>query len=363
MAENVGVVEDGVTTEAPRRRSNPGWILAATGFVMGLGLGVLVVNPPETSAPPVSEAPTNGAPTPTTTTPIEDLGIASSIPYFPDTLIAVAQTTGSTLDHILWPLRGEMITRSMSGGSDVALDSTSRFIALSEPLPGDEGALLSMGRFHRLGLVAGDVTSYAWHDSVSGDLAYTTESDGMWRLFVVRSSFTPRLVTESMEFGGTLVGFGDWGWAIQTSADELVLLTPDGDFKAVESGVGYASHRDGWIFVVDERPKLVSAGGGVVRVDTNLDVGEITVAAFSPDGSRVAIGGERGLAVLYLRSGVAEPFGGSSVSNVAWSSDSRFVMSSAGSGVVVHDIDTIDRYQILQGRRVMAVGTAPLGDS
>jgi hypothetical protein len=60
---------------------------------------------------------------------------------------------------------------------------------------------------------------------------------------------------------------------------------------------------------------------------------------------------------------VAEPFGGSAVSSVAWSSDSRFVIASSGSGVVIHDIDTIDRYQLLAGHGILAIGTAALGNS
>lgn len=366
MADNVGVVEDGVATEPPRRPSNPGWILAATGFVMGLGLGVLVVNPSAgEGSPPVTETPPASVGSPTTSAPMspEDRGVAESVPRFPDTLVAVARTTGSTLDHLLWPRQGELRTRSMAAGRDVRLDSNARFIALSESVPGSEGVLLSMGRFNQINPVASDVTSYMWHDSISGDLSYTTESDGVWHLYVVRSSFVPQLIVESNELGGTLAGFGDWGWAVQTSEDELTLLTPSGEFKDVESGVGYTSRHDGWIFAVDERPKLVSAGGGVQRVDTDLLVGEVNVAAFSPDGSRVAVGGAGGLSVLYLRSGVAEPFGGSAVSSVAWSSDSRFVIASSGSGVVVHDIDTIDRYRLLPGRGVLAIGTAPLSGS
>ncbi|HEX6221541.1 MAG TPA: hypothetical protein VF115_10640 [Acidimicrobiia bacterium] len=364
MAENLGVIEDGVATEPSRRRSNPGWILAVAGFVMGLGLGVLVVNPaPETSSPLVTEAPGDGVAPPTTVARVEDFGIAASVDHFPDTLVAVSGTTGSTLDHLLWPLRGELRTRSMPGGSNVLLDSVARFIALSEVVPDREGMVLSIGRFNRINVVAGDVTSYVWHDEMSGLLSYTTKDEGVWRLFVVRAGFQPQLITEATELSGTLVGFGAWGWAVQTSPDEMTLLTPSGAFKAVESGVGYASHRSGWVFMVDEGPKLVSAGGGVQRVDTNLNVGDISVARFSPDGTRVAVGGARGLSVLYLRSGVAEPFGGSSVSYATWSSDSRFVVVPAGLGVVVHDIETTDRYQLLRNYRIRAVGTAPLSNS
>lgn len=365
MADNVGVVEDGVATEPSGQRSRPGWILAATGFVMGLGLGILVVNPaPETAAPPVTEAPSGGVGTPTTVASRPgDLGVAASVPEFPDTLIAVARTTGSTLDHHLWPRQGELRTRPMPRGLNIRLDSSARFIALSEPVPGSEGVVLSIGRFNQINTVAADVTSYAWHDSVSGVFSYTTETDGVWQLYVVRSSFASELITETTEFGGPLVGFGDWGWAVQSAPNEVRLLTSEGVMKDVEPGIGYASHPDGWVFMMDDRPKLVSSGGGVVRLDADLEIGKVSAAAFSPDRTKVAIGGERGWAILDTTSATVEASVGFPPLSLAWSSDSRFALSAGGTGVIVHDTESGEPYFLFRGTVVLAVGTAPLSNS
>lgn len=356
MTDYVGVVEDGVATEVSRKRGNSGWLLAATGFVLGLGLGLIVM----TSVPDSGVA---------QTTQVSDqgesvagaVGIAETVPSFPDTLVAVGWPTGSALNHLLWPHSGELRVEAMAGGQDVVLDASGRLVALSEPVPGSAGVLLSMGPFIQITAVSSDVTSYVWHDREAGILSYTTESEDEWRLWEVGPDLSPELVTESGGSQGTLVAFGDWGWALQTGGATLTLLTPDGELKDVEPGVGYASHPDGWIFAVDDGPKLVSAGGGVKRVMADLGVGAVTVAALSPDRTHVAVGGPSGWTVVDVASGVVDrPFSVSTMS-LAWSSDSRFAISGGGSGVTIYDVDRTTPYSVLSGRRVMAVGVAPRG--
>lgn len=365
MVEDVSVVEDGATREAPRRRSNPGWLLAVTGFIMGLGLGILVVNPaPEERSSPVTASDAGlGFPTTVPSPSIEDVGVAELVSDFPDTLVAVTPTIGSTLNHHLWPLQGELRTRPMARGTNIVLDNGARFIALSESVPDGEGVLLSMGRFNQINPVATDVTSYVWHDEMSGVLSYTTETDGVWRLFVVRSSFSPELISETTEFGGELVGFGNWGWAVQTSPEEMSLLTPGGSLKAVEVGVGYASHRDGWLFMMDQRPKLVSSGGGVARLDVALDIGTVSAAAFSPDRRYVSVSGERGWAILDTSTGTVDTPTGFPTLSLTWSSDSRFALNAGGAGVVVYDTELAEQHFLFRGDVVLAVGTAPLSTS
>jgi WD40 repeat protein len=285
------------------------------------------------------------------------------VPGFPDTLVAVGRTTGSALNHLLWPVSGELRIDPMSSGDDVTFDRGGRFIALSESVPGLEGSILSMGRFNRMANVSGGVTSYVWHDSETGVLAYTSESDGSWQLFVAGPDLESELLIESPEMVGSLVGFGDWGWAVQMGPDSLALLTPDTHLKAVEPGVGYASHPDGWVFMIDDGPKVVSAGGGVKRIDADLGVGTVTAAAISPDRQYVAVAGATGWTVLNTASGTVEPHIGLSSSSLAWSSDSRFVLSAAGSGVTIYDMDTATPYFVLSSQGVRAVGTAPLRSS
>lgn len=356
MTENVSVVEDGVTTAGSNGRVGSGWLLALAGFVLGLGLGLIVM----------SSAPDSGTNQVETANEGESVaeggpGIAATVPNFPDTLVAVGRPSGSALDHLLWPRSGELRIDPMARGDHVVFDASGRIVALSESVPGSEGVVLSMGHFNRITTVSGGVTSYVWHDRETGLLSFTTESESVWRLWQIGSDLEPELLVESSP-QGTVVGFGDWGWALQTGPETMTLLTPVADFKDVEPGVGYTSHPDGWVFMVDDGPKLVSAGGGVKRVDVDLDVGSVTMAAISPDRSHLAVAGATGWTVVDIDTGDVEPPIGMSSASLAWSSDSRFALSAGGSGVTIYDVERATPYFVLSGRRVLAVGIAPLGN-
>ena len=155
--------------------------------------------------------------------------------------------------------------------------------------------------------------------------------------------------------GGRVAAWGDWGWAIQTSPTQVTLLNQHAEFRDQEAGVVYDSRPDGWLFVVGDRPKLVSAGGGVLALDADLGIGRLAAAAFSPDRTRVAVVGERGVNILDLESGAVDQLGGGPTAQATWSTDSRFVIAPGGSGVVVHDVHTASSYQVLEGNSIMAV--------
>ncbi len=145
----------------------------------------------------------------------------------------------------------------------------------------------------------------------------------------------------------------------------MALINREGEFKDFEAGRAYASHETGWVFMTDEDLKIVSAGGGVRRfmpVPNQFD--PISAASFSPDGSRVAMAGHFGVAVLDREADeLIELSPTFSADWVTWSSDSRFVLAPAQSGVYVHDLESGETHQVLTGRSVVAASVFPAGVS
>lgn len=358
------VVEDGVDERSPRGRSRSSWPLVVAAFVLGLTLGSLASSPSdpgrgaETSADPSLVAPDESS------LDEYESGVSDLVPGFPDALVAVGDGIGSGHDYVLWPVRGPLVTRSMTGGDDVSLDATGRFVALSERVPGLEGAVLSMGRFNGIRPVSSAVTSFVWHDSRSGELAFTTETHGEWLLRRVAGNFSPSTVAAGPADGRSVAAWGDWGFALRAQDGNVVLLTPSGEPKAIVPGLALASHRSGWLLVQDDGLKLVSAGGGVRRLDLEDVPAPVFAAAFSPDGDLVAVAGRLGISVYELaaESRLAR-LSGYPGGWLAWSSDSRFVLAPAQRGIFVHDLETGESVQTLVGHNVVTAQVLPLSTS
>lgn len=369
MSDRLAVIEDGVDSPAERQPTRPSWLLVLVGFVVGLGLGVLVIRPDLDPAEQEGAVTSPSIPASTTTTILEEVpqsvGVAAAIPGFPDTMVAVAGTSSSSLSHLVWPLRGDLVDRSMTGGSGVALDATSNFIALSQEVPGLDGRLLSMGRFNTMLPVAAEVLSYAWHDSTSGSLSYMTNGPEGTILYTVRTDFQSIEVAEIAERNVAIIGWGDWGWAVQRNGSEIVFLNREGELAGTEPGVGLATHPSGWVLIAEEtRLKLASAGEPARRLPHPLEIGTPLSAGFSPDGTKVAVAGTLGVALVDLETGEAVDLTGVAVPSVSWSSDSRFVLIPTTSGVAVFDTeDSLASYLTLRQHRILAVGVAPLHSS
>jgi hypothetical protein len=363
MANETHVVEDGVTTSFPAKAaSRSSWLLGAVSFILGLGLGVIVIGPTPSSV----EGPTDSDLVIPVSDPIvevddhESPGVTGAIPAFPDALVAVADTMGSAFKHLLWPLNGELRVMAIPGGQNVSLDASAIFFAVSDELPGLNGRLLSMGRFDIIEPVSSGVTSHVFHDAESGALGYTVLAEEGARLFSVRSNFEVNNVTFLDSPRAVVKAWGDWGWAIQ-DGEQIKLLTPDGAPKDTERGVALTSHPSGWVFVVEgDVIKLVSAGGGVSLVPTELAVGAVRHAAFSPDGEKVAICGDRGVEVVHVDDGRKQSLSGFPTSHVSWSSDSRYVLASSSAGVDVHDVDEGRSYPIFRTYAVKVAGAMAL---
>ncbi len=357
------VVEDGVEERGPRRDAQSSWLLVAVAFVLGLALGTLApvdqdVTVGESPDPTAIETPVGAA------ADESESGISDFMAEFPDALVAVVDGVGSGHDYLLWPVKGPLLERSMTGGSGVRLDATGASVALSDRVPGLDGVILSVGRFHSIRAVSSGVTSYAWHDATSGALAFTTESDGDWLLHLVSANFTPTTVASGPADGRSVAAWGHWGFAVQTPRPQVVLLTPAGELKATEAGVALASHESGWLLVEDGDLKLVSAGGGVRRLRVADASERIFAAAFSPDGDLVAMARGTGVHVYDLA-------GGEEIANlaaypgdwIAWSSDSRFIVAPARSGIVIHDLETGGSLTTLVGHKVIVSQVRPLSTS
>ena len=202
------VVEDGVEERGPRSGAKSSWLLVAVAFVLGLALGSLApverdVATGETADSETFEAPFEPAPDES------DSGTSDLLAGFPDALVAVSSGIGSGHDYLLWPVRGPLVRRSMTGGSNVLLDATGQLVALSHQVPDLEGSVLSFGRFNGIRPVSSGVTSYAWHDSKSGFLAFTTEVEGEWRLQRVSGSFEPSMVATGPGVGRRVAAWGE----------------------------------------------------------------------------------------------------------------------------------------------------------
>jgi len=364
MAPEASVVEDGTGETRVTPTPKPGWFLAIVGFGLGLALGTLIAGPTQTSGAPVSTQPTTPV---TTAEPSEDradAGVSGAVPGFPDALVAVGDSIGSGHDHLLWPVSGSLVNRAMTGGRDIDLDASSIFVALTEAVPDLAGSLLSMGRFNAIRPLSTGVTSYSWHDSTSGYMAYTTEVGEEWRMYRVSGSFEPTLITRGSLEGASVAAWGDWGFAVQLPDGRIQLLTSQGELKDVKAGMALTSHESGWILVADEGLKLVSAGGGVRILDRPEVPETVFAASFSPDGSRVAVVGNREVVVYDVDDAEATiTAAGFQGGWVTWSSDSSFLVAPARSGVFIHDLEKGESHQVLVGHSILTAGVLPLSTS
>ncbi|MFV1963136.1 MAG: hypothetical protein ACC658_15040 [Acidimicrobiia bacterium] len=371
MASDVRVVEDGLEQRPPARRPASAWVWLVIGIAVGLGFGVVFFTPTasiEDEQPAAATAPSIA--------PIEDpantQGIADVIPGFPDALVAVSAYDGQGLKHILWPKARDKVTRSLPGGNSgaVRFDVSGTWIATATNVPDSEGFVLSMGRPTGLVPLVSNVTSFSWNDEEAAFLSYTQLVDGQWLLWVVGPNRKPDLITRGMNNRGEVAAWGDWGWAIQTQSGEVTLLTSSAEINDVYEGIVLDSHPTAGVVIADDELMLVSTSGVVRTLETSLNsIGGADAAELSPDGTKLAVVGGSGLKVLPVdQEGevLAAPITSSAYqpAQVAWSSDSRFVIVPWSGGIIV--VDTVENgrvYEDLTSQRVRAVAVIRLSGS
>jgi hypothetical protein len=243
-------------------------------------------------------------------------------------------------------------------------------LASTTSVPDQRGNVLSVGIASSFTPLTSGVTSFAWHDSESGDLAYTQVSGDEGSLWVVPPNRNSMLVVEGLDPRVAVSSWGEWGFALQDPVEgQIVLYTADGEFRSVLPGVAFGSHPSGWVLAYDGGLMLVSAGGGVNRLDTDLGgYGGLLNAEFSPDRSLIAV--RAGDALVVVDSDDGTPLLISEVRgdqpDLAWSSDSKFVFFPHPSrrGVLVVDVESESMTAVLRDRwSVAAVGVIPLSGS
>lgn len=357
MTNDLQVIVDGEAEyPAPSSGQTSSWVLVAVGFIVGLGLGVLVVSPQQEVEPtPVDDVAT---PVVETVPQVTDAGLGDLVDEFSDSLVALTAPDVGGFNRLLWTSDSALSVAIAGNGSGASLDISGQVLATTESVPGLDGVVLSLGRLNRARPLTSGVTSYQWHDSKAGLLSYTTEVDGEWQLWTVFGDLRPDVVTSEAHLaGGRIAAWGDWGWAIATD-EGLVLLNPSGHIKtSLENGVAVASDGAGWLLVADERLQLVSAGGGVKNISIPPNrVGELRTASFSPTRDMLAVAGDRGVLVFPVDGGgeITEVALSGAV-HIAWSSDSRYVVASAARGVSIVDLQTVTRVNILPTHTIISL--------
>lgn len=368
MADDSRVSVDGAPPEPRPSAPLSSVVVALTAFLVGLGIGAIFIGPvvettPSTIASPAvgdGETPAESGPVPVEPT---DLGVSEIVDGFPDALVSIGRSPGRAFEHLLWPVSGSLVIRTMNGGDNVSFDRATQFIAHTSTIPDLEGSVLSMGRFTSIRPAQTGVSGFQWHDTRSGLLAFTSETTGEWSLFRMSADLSPRRVSVDQPVGSSISAWGDWGWAI-TDGTRTVLLNSEGQQRAEFDGDVIASDGSGWLFAAEPEPRLVSAGGGVELVGGLDVVGSVRGASFSPDGARLAVVGTEGAAVVELDDDDQILFTAGRGSNwVRWSSDSRFLIRSAANGVVVDDTATGESFRLLTSHTILTAGVVPLSRS
>lgn len=374
MTGNVKVVDGGTEAPSPPRPpQGPSWFWVVVGFVIGLGLAIVFFtagsdepsDPPVTVATPELDRPdvTPSTVTPTTR-PVAE-GVGEVVVGFPDTLIAVTQLGSGNLGQLTWPVRGPTRVRDLPGffTPKADFDASGRMVAMGTQIPDTAGLLLSLGTARRVQPLASDVTGFAWHDREGGRLAYTQVEDGEWLLYVVDTAREPELVTRSPDIAGTVAAWGDWGFAIQ-DGDRVTILSVEGEIRQDFEGHVLESDPEGRVVLYDGSLRLVDAAGSAELLDVDLTgIGEPETGALSPDGTKLALVGGAGHLVLPLDGG--EPTYApvtSGYPQLAWSSDSRFLISPWIRGVLFIDTEgSAQPVAELTSYVIVAVTTVPLG--
>ncbi len=311
------------------------------GLLIGGGLAVLLLD-------------TDTAPEPTTTTStlgpqdthvVTVVGISEEIPGFPDGLTAIRRGEGRSLELVVWPQRGEASVRSVPFGvssppDPVAFDLSGRLSATLVPAPDDMTGILYAGVPESAAVVSLDVTGYAWHDSISEMLAYTTFQDGETTIWVTRGNLaSSESFGQAVGIEGGVAAVGEWGFAVQ-NGDDVALFDAFGDVTQLGTGRILGSDPAGRLAVErDDGLTVVDVDGSSRMVAPNESALDAT---FSPDGTLLAILNGEGLKVSSLAEGrdIALASEQAGVPQVVWSSDSRYALFPGVHGVYV--LDTAD---------------------
>jgi hypothetical protein len=352
--------------ETPRGDpSSPRWAWLAVGLVLGAGATVLALGV-DTASPESAETAAGPATAPAIG------GISDVVDGFPDGLVAVTRSDGQSLALLIWPLLGEPYQRTIPVGASrppdpVEFNATGRRIATLLPVPDQGLGVLYAGVPENAEIIANDVTGYAWHDSDPFRLAYTTSANGELVLWAQRPDLAePEMVARAVGIEGRVAAWGEWGYAVQDEGrDSVVLFTENGEIKDTSPGRVIDSYRSGWMAIDDGGMALLSAGGGVKRLQLEEAGRAVLAGRFSPNGEKLGLLSRDGLQVIALDddSGLLSSAGTPGVPQLTWSSDGRFALYPGGRGIWVVDTSSGSAEQVLTNRIFTGLGIAPLDGS
>lgn len=348
------------------------WAWLAIGLGLGLSVSLLISISPGRGDP--DEAGEDGA---TTTAPAPS-GIGGAIPGFPDGLnVLVSPGEGRAFEVLTWPLDGDQVHRSIPVG-DLDLAGTARFDVsghfLAVASSAGEELILQAGRPNSFGIVASGITSFAWHDSNSADLAWTEVEGEELEIWVSEDAGTPDVVARTAGAGGTLTAFGDWGYAVAELVGgpddapmfQTVLLGPEGEPTANLAGWVVASHQNGLLLIEDGgQLSLITTAdlNSVTPIRVESLAGDVVVGGeFSPSGDRIAITSFAGVSVVDLATfDVTNHSIRAGSDSMAWTSDGRFLLVSGFRGVAVLDTVNGSISSILEQETTRAVAAIEIG--
>jgi hypothetical protein len=363
MSTPTKVVEDGLG--APDQRGGGRrWAWLAAGVVLGLGLSFVM-----STLEPLPTLPVSSDLGPADLVVDNPGGVDDVIPGFPDGLAAISSPDGQTLELITWPVAGPSFLRpvplgTFPGPAHVVFDSSGRHIASLRMIPGEDGFGLFAGPPTSVRLVAANVTGFAWHDSEPGTLVFSTNQGSQTSLRRLTGTRRAPEQLLTLDIEGAVVGWGDWGLALQDPDQEMVtLVDDDGDIVTTAPGRFLGSSGKGMMAVHDEKVYVLASVGLPVGayVDPSM-VGEPRALRFSPDGEMYAILGNEGIAVFTTVYGelVMSVPARIGAPTVIWSSDGRFVVSPSVRGAIVMDTVEGTTQYVLDNQTLHGVVVIPL---
>ena len=362
MANPSKIVEDGLATQEVQQGAGPRWAWLAAGVAIGAAVALLLSGLTDSPADPDQENLLEIA-------RAEPGGTGDMILGFPDGIAAITSKGGASLEEIVWPLARPATSRPIplattAGPDPIGYDVSGRYVFALRPVLGEGRLALFAGSSSSVGLIATGVSGAAWHDSEPRQLAYSRPVEGATEILETdvwsgRTEFMASLPGEQR-----VVGYGDWGMALQQSDNEVVTLFSDEGLYTVDGRFLGSSHKgmlavfDGQISVITPQALPV---GAFFEVPT---LGDPLVAQFSPDGEMIAIQGNSGFGVfttVYKESVVGSTVGvGSPV--IVWSSDGRFALTPGDAGVIVLDTEEGFTELVLDGELIHGITVIPTID-
>ena len=257
------IIEDLSESPPPSKGPPPWWAGVAVGVAIGLAAAFLLGVGDDAGQPATTTVPAAG-----TSSTVPQVTSDTLHPDFQQGLSAIVESDVQGLDWIDWPPADIPLPVSVErlpfGDLGVTvlptLDPSGHFVAVEVPMNDSPAGVLYAGPVTNVDTVATDVTGHAWHDSVTGFLAFTTEKDGEVGLWTTPLGGVQN-VTNAIGFSGArVVGFGNWGWALQDADGETVhIFNEFGELLRSEPGEFLDSHSSGHLLLLDE--------GAVVEVN------------------------------------------------------------------------------------------------